>query len=55
MHLDDQGEDEKGRHFTTMSELEWVRCCEKYEIEDSDDFAYPKGIFFGHLLQSNES
>ena len=33
--LDDQGKDEKGRHFTSMSamsELEWVRCCEKYGL-----------------------
>ena len=36
--LDDQGKDEKGRHFTSMSELEWVRCCEKYglQFEDSE-------------------
>ena len=31
--LDEQGKDEKGRHFTTMSELEWVRCCEKYGLQ----------------------
>ena len=31
--LDDQGKDEKGRHFTTMSELEWVRCCEKHGLQ----------------------
>ena len=28
--VDDQGNDEKGRHFTTMSKDEWVECCEKY-------------------------
>jgi len=33
IHLDDQGKDEKGRHFTSMSELEWVRCCEKYGLK----------------------
>ena len=31
--LDDQGKDEKGRHFTTMSELEWIACCEKYGLQ----------------------
>ncbi len=31
--LDDQGKDEKGRHFTSMSELEWVRCCEKHGLQ----------------------
>ncbi len=31
--LDDQGKDEKGRHFTTMTELEWVKCCEKYGLQ----------------------
>ena len=33
MHFDDQGKDEKGRYFTTMSELEWVRCCEKHGLQ----------------------
>jgi len=27
--VNDQGEDGKGRHFTCISELEWIRCCEK--------------------------
>ncbi len=31
--VNDQGKDEKGRHFTTMSELEWVTCCEKYGLQ----------------------
>ena len=31
--VDDQGKDEKGRNFTTMSELEWVKCCEKYGLQ----------------------
>jgi SAM-dependent methyltransferase len=31
--VNDQGEDEKGRHFTSMSELEWVKCCEKYGLK----------------------
>jgi hypothetical protein len=31
--LDDQGKDEKGRHFTSMSEFEWVRCCEKNGLQ----------------------
>ncbi len=31
--VDDQGKDEKGRYFTTMSELEWVKCCEKYGLK----------------------
>jgi len=31
--VDDQGKDEKGRHFTSMSELEWIRCCEKYGLK----------------------
>ena len=31
--VDDQGKDEKGRHFTTMSELEWIKCCEKYGLQ----------------------
>ena len=31
--LDDQGKDEKGRYFTSMSKLEWVRCCEKYGLQ----------------------
>lgn len=31
--VDDQGKDEKGRYFTKMSELEWIECCEKYELK----------------------
>jgi len=31
--LDDHGKDEKGRHFTSMSEFEWVRCCEKHGLQ----------------------
>ena len=31
--LDDQGKDEKGRYFTTMSEFEWGRCCEKHGMQ----------------------
>ena len=27
--VDHHGKDEKGRYFTTMTELEWVTCCEK--------------------------
>ncbi len=47
--LDDQGKDEKGRHFTTMSELEWVKCCEKYglqfeHLEITDDGLERDGI-----------
>jgi SAM-dependent methyltransferase len=30
--LDDQGKDEKGRHFTTMIESKWVKCCEKHGL-----------------------
>jgi len=30
--IDDQGKDEKGRHFTTMSADEWIACCEKYGL-----------------------
>ena len=31
--VDDQGKDEKGRHFTTMSKDEWVKCCEKHRLQ----------------------
>ena len=31
--VDNQGKDKKGRHFTTMSEHEWVKCCEKYGLK----------------------
>jgi len=31
--LDDQRKDEKGRHFTSMSELARICCCEKYGFE----------------------
>ena len=31
--VDEQGKDEKGRHFTTMTELEWIRCCEKHGFQ----------------------
>ena len=31
--IDEQGKDEKGRHFTDMSELEWVKCCEEYGLQ----------------------
>ena len=31
--VDDQGKDEKGRHFTTMSKDEWVTCCDKYGLK----------------------
>ncbi len=31
--LDDHGKDEKGRHFTTMTEFEWIKCCEKYGLQ----------------------
>ena len=31
--VDEQGKDEKGRHFTDMSELEWVKCCEEYGLQ----------------------
>ncbi len=31
--VDDQGKDEKGRYFTTMTEFEWVECCEKYGLQ----------------------
>jgi len=30
--IDETGKDEKGRHFTTMSESEWVLLCEKYRF-----------------------
>ncbi len=30
--VNDQGKDEKGRYFTTMSEHEWIACCEKYSM-----------------------
>ena len=30
--IDHDGKDDKGRHFTTMTELEWVSCCEKYGL-----------------------
>jgi len=31
--VDGQGKDDKGRHFTTMTELEWIRCCEKHGLQ----------------------
>jgi len=31
--VDAQGKDERGRYFTSMSELEWVRCCKKYRLQ----------------------
>ena len=31
--VDDQGKDEKGRYFTTMSKGEWVKCCEKHGLQ----------------------
>jgi len=31
--VNDQGKDEKGRQFTSMSEFEWVRCCERYGLQ----------------------
>ncbi len=31
--IDNQGKDEKGRHFTTMSADEWIACCEKYGLQ----------------------
>ena len=31
--IDDQGKDEKGRYFTSMSELEWIACCKKYGLQ----------------------
>jgi cyclopropane fatty-acyl-phospholipid synthase-like methyltransferase len=31
--IDDQGKDEKGRHFTTMTEIEWIKCCEKHGLQ----------------------
>jgi len=31
--VDAQGKDEKGRYFTNMSELEWVRCCEEHGLQ----------------------
>jgi len=30
--VNQDGKDKKGRHFTTMTEFEWVRCCEKYGL-----------------------
>lgn len=29
----DQGEYEKGRYFTTMSENEWITCCRKHGFQ----------------------
>ena len=31
--VDSHGKDTKGRHFTDMSEIEWVECCEKYGLQ----------------------
>ncbi len=31
--INDHGEDEKGRYFTTMSEPEWITCCEKHGLQ----------------------
>ena len=31
--VDDQGKDNKGRYFTSMHELDWIRCCEKYALK----------------------
>jgi cyclopropane fatty-acyl-phospholipid synthase-like methyltransferase len=31
--IDDQGKDEKGRHFTIMTEIEWIKCCEKHGLQ----------------------
>ncbi len=31
--VDEEGKDEKGRHFTTMTKLEWVKCCENYRLQ----------------------
>ena len=31
--IDDQGKDKKGRYFTSMHKLEWIRCCEKYALK----------------------
>ncbi|MEA3455290.1 MAG: class I SAM-dependent methyltransferase [Campylobacterota bacterium] len=31
--VDDQGKDEKGRYFITMSELEWIAVCKKYGLK----------------------
>jgi len=31
--VDDQGKDNKGRYFTSMHELEWIRCCEEYALK----------------------
>jgi hypothetical protein len=33
MDIDDQGKDAKGRHFTTMTEIEWIKCCEKHGLQ----------------------
>jgi len=49
--VDDQGKDKKGRYFTSMSELGWVSCCERYKLKlkhseimgdglDRDDIAW---------------
>ncbi len=36
--VDIQGKDEQGRHFTTMSEAEWITCCKKhgFQLEHSE-------------------
>jgi len=31
--VDDHGEDEKGRYFATMSEPDWMTCCEKHGLQ----------------------
>jgi SAM-dependent methyltransferase len=31
--VDGQGKDEKGRYFTSMSELEWVKSCEVFDLK----------------------
>ena len=31
--VDNEGKDEKGRYFTTISENEWIVCCEKYGLQ----------------------
>ncbi len=31
--VDAQGKDEQGRHFTSMLEVEWIRCCEKHGLK----------------------
>ena len=30
--VDTQGKDENGRHFTSMSEIEWISCCETHGL-----------------------